>query len=168
MVLGGSLRDLWVKLAVGGVIIVVDDHRRATLSFAAQRFGIDVYPISMQATSIVAARRLLAVIRELQKGKATYLAPDGPDGPSHIPKEGILHIAQRSNSLILPGAAYTTTCYRRKRWDRYAIPLPFSRITAVLGEPIDLSEVSDTQKALAFLTQRLNEVEEAAEALHKQ
>ena len=168
MVLGGFIRELWSRVGVGGVLIIPDDHRRPTLSYSAKRLGLDVYPISMQATTMVAARRLLAVIRELQKGKVTYLAPDGPDGPSHVPKDGIAYIVRKSNAVILPGAAFTETCYRRRRWDRYMIPFPLSRITAVFGEPIDLSVINDQHQALALLTRRLNEVEETAKVFHKQ
>jgi lysophospholipid acyltransferase (LPLAT)-like uncharacterized protein len=150
------------------VAIVPDDHRGAVLSIAIRNAGADVFTISMEATSLVAARRLLALIRQLKQGKTLAMNPDGPDGPTHVPKEGVAYIARKSNSLLIPGAAFTTTCFHIPRWDRYVVPFPFSRITVVFGTPLDLTSEPDDDAARALLRDRLNEVELAAERFHRQ
>jgi lysophospholipid acyltransferase (LPLAT)-like uncharacterized protein len=148
------------------LVIVPDDHRGATLSVAIHREGGETFPISMDVASMVAARRLLALIREMKRGGTLFLNPDGPDGPAHSPKEGVVHIARKSSALLLPAAAFTTTCFRVPRWDRYVVPFPFSRITVVFCKPLDLSSEPDSARARSLVTDALNNAEMAAERLY--
>jgi 1-acyl-sn-glycerol-3-phosphate acyltransferase len=150
------------------VLVVPDDPRGAVLSVWARRLGAaSAFPISMEADSMVAARRLLALIRQMKQGKNLLLNPDGPDGPSHEPKGGVVFIARKAGALIVPAAAFTATGFRIPRWDRYVVPLPFSRITVVLEEPLEVSPKADLEGARMVLRERLNAVERAAEELYR-
>ena len=146
--------------------IVPDDSRGAALSVWMRRAGGTTFAISMEATSMVAGRRLLALIRQMKQGKYLCLNPDGPDGPTHEPKKGVVFIARKARALIVPAGAFTATGYRIPRWDLYTVPFPFSRITVVLGEPLELTAEMDAEQARLLVRDRLNEVEQAAEKLH--
>jgi lysophospholipid acyltransferase (LPLAT)-like uncharacterized protein len=148
------------------VFIVPDDPRGAVLSVWGDRRGVASFPISMNADSMVAARRLLALIREMRQGRVLYLNPDGPYGPSHEPKGGVVYIAGKAGATIIPTASYTSTGVRIPRWDRYTVPFPFSRISVVFGESLDISPDADPEHARALVRQRLNDVEQAAEDLY--
>ena len=148
------------------VFIVPDDPRGAVLSVWGQRRGIASFPISMKADSMVAARRFLALIRQMKQGRILYLNPDGPYGPSHEPKGGVVYIARKAGATIIPTAAFTSAGVRIPRWDRYAIPFPFSRISVVFGEPLEMPADADPEPARALVRQRLNDVEQAAEDLY--
>jgi lysophospholipid acyltransferase (LPLAT)-like uncharacterized protein len=150
-----------------GIVIVPDDSRGAVLSTWMRRAGGDTFAISMEATSMVAGRRLLALIRQMKQGKHLCLNPDGPDGPTHEPKKGVVFIARKTGALIVPTGAFTATGYRIPRWDRYTVPLPFSRIAVILGEPIELTTEMDPDQARLLVRDRLNEVEQAAEELYQ-
>lgn len=145
------------------VLVVPDDSRGAVLSVWARRLGATPFAISMEADSMVAARRLLALTRQMKQGKSLYLNPDGPDGPSHEPKEGVAFIARKARALIVPAGTFTTTGFSIPRWDRYVVPFPFSHITVVLGEPLEVLPEADLEQARAVVRERLNEVERAAE-----
>jgi len=147
------------------VLVVPDDPRGAVLSVWAQRLAATPFAISMDADSMVAARRLLALIRQMKRGRSLYLNPDGPDGPSHEPKRGVVFIARKAGALIVPAAAFTATGLRIPRWDRYVVPFPFSHITVVLGEALEVPAEADLEQAQAALRERLSEVERAAEEL---
>lgn len=149
------------------LLVVPDDPRGAVLSVWARRMEVTPFVISMQADSMVAARRLLALIRQMRQGKNLYLNPDGPDGPSHEPKQGVIFIARKAGALIVPAAAFTATGFRIPRWDRYVVPFPFSRITVVLGSPLELALEAEPDGARVALRQRLNEVERAAEEMYR-
>lgn len=149
------------------VLIVPDDSRGAVLSVWAQRFRASPFVISMEADSMVAARRLLVLIRQMKQGKNLLLNPDGPDGPSHEPKGGVVFIARKAGALIVPAAAFTATGFRIPRWDRYVVPLPFSRITVVLEEPLEVPPEADLEGARVALRERLNAVERTAEELYR-
>ncbi|HUV93236.1 MAG TPA: hypothetical protein VMX14_00210 [Anaerolineae bacterium] len=149
------------------VVVVPDDPRGEVLRVWVRRVGGRPFAISMKANSMVAARRLLSLIRQMKQGKSLYLNPDGPYGPTHEPKKGAVFIARKAGALIVAAGAYTATGFRIPRWDRYTVPLPFSRITVVLGEPMKVSPSTDLEVAQAALRERLNEVERAAEELYR-
>ncbi len=148
------------------VLIVPDDPRGAVLSVWAQQLGLAPFPISMNADSMVAARRLLALIRQMRQGRILYVNPDGPYGPSHEPKKGVVYIARKAGATIIPTASFTSTGVRIPRWDRYTVPFPFSRISVVFGEPLEVSPDADPERARALVRQCLNDVEQAAEDLY--
>jgi lysophospholipid acyltransferase (LPLAT)-like uncharacterized protein len=150
------------------VLVVPDDPRGAVLSVWARRLGATPFAVSMKADSMVAARRLLTLIRQMQQGKNLFLNPDGPYGPSRKPKGGVVFIARKAGALIVPAGAFTGTSIRLPRWDRYVIPFPFSRITIILGEPLEVHPEDDADQAGTMVRERLDEVERAAEALHCQ
>jgi hypothetical protein len=79
----------------------------------------------------------------------------------------VVFIARKAGALIVPAAAYTATGFRIPRWDRYVVPFPFSRITVVLGEPLDMSPEADLEGAQVVLRERLNAIERAAEELYR-
>jgi lysophospholipid acyltransferase (LPLAT)-like uncharacterized protein len=149
------------------VLIVPDDPRGAVLSIWARRLGAASFAISMEAESMVAARRLLALIRQLRERRKLYVNPDGPDGPTHEPKAGVIYIARKARAPIVPAAAFTATSLRIPRWDRYVVPLPFSRIVVFLGEAMEVSPDVDPEQARRMLRERLNEVERTAEARYR-
>jgi lysophospholipid acyltransferase (LPLAT)-like uncharacterized protein len=149
------------------VVIVPDDPRGAVLSVWMRRIGATPFAISMEATSMVAGRRLLALIRQMKQGRHLCINPDGPDGPTHEPKKGVVFVARKAGALIVPAGAFTATGYRIPRWDRYTVPFPFSRITIVLGEPLELTAEMDPERARLLVRERLNDVEREAEALYR-
>lgn len=74
--------------------------------------------------------------------------PDGPRGPRHKAKPGVLQLARTADVLLVP---VITGCSRRymfrRAWDRHRLPLPFSRVVCRFGEPIDLrANVSDSPR----------------------
>ena len=148
------------------VMIVPDDTRGATLMTWARRLGAEPFVISMKADSMVAARRVLELIRHMQTGMNLVINPDGPYGPSHEPKDGLSVIARKSRALIVPAAAYAGAAIRLPRWDRYAVPLPFSRIAVVMQEPFEVLG-DDPEHARATIRDRLNAAERAAEELYR-
>jgi lysophospholipid acyltransferase (LPLAT)-like uncharacterized protein len=74
---------------------------------------------------------------EVQKGHNAGLAVDGPLGPYRKVKHGALVLAGRTGNPIVPvGTASSWKIVLGKRWDRYTIPLPFTRTVIAVGEPI--------------------------------
>ncbi len=138
------------------VLIVVDDERSASLQAFADMMGVESFPVGMEDATMAGARHLLRLIRMLKSGKITYITPDGPDGPAGIPKPGIAFIAQRAEASIVPLGTYSRWSYRLQRWDRYALPLPFSRVAVAARPPILASRGDDRCQLLETLTRELN------------
>ncbi len=72
-----------------------------------------------------AGRMLIEVMRQ---GHDIGITPDGPRGPMYTVEPGVLVVTRRLGApMVLMGAAFTRA-WRLKSWDRFYIPVPFSRI----------------------------------------
>jgi lysophospholipid acyltransferase (LPLAT)-like uncharacterized protein len=76
----------------------------------------------------------------LQAGFSTWLLPDGPAGPPHVVKRGILHISAQSEVPIIPLQFEASRSIRTRSWDRKQFPFPFSTIQVRIRAPIYVSE----------------------------
>jgi lysophospholipid acyltransferase (LPLAT)-like uncharacterized protein len=77
-----------------------------------------------------------------QEGLSPAITPDGPRGPPHTFKPGAVLLAQLSQRPIIP-MAYAASRAWRIQWDRFVIPMPFARISIVVGEPVYISKGLD-------------------------
>jgi len=84
-----------------------------------------------------AQRATVEMIRALKRGIICAIMPDGPKGPRHVFKAGAITMAQKSGAYLLPFTFACSNAFRfRKSWDRFTLPLPFSKSAAIYGEPI--------------------------------
>ena len=83
------------------------------------------------------AAGLRAIVRKLASGNDAAFAVDGPRGPYGVPKTGALLAARAAHASLLPVASACRAAWVLDRaWDRFEIPLPFSRIAVVVGAPV--------------------------------
>ena len=82
------------------------------------------------------------------------ITPDGPRGPVHEFKPGAVMLSQITGKPILPVAVAASRTYTFKTWDRFELPLPFSRVAIVYGEPVKIARTSDAE-ALAALQRQM-------------
>jgi len=115
--------------------------------------------------SQVALDRMIA---EVRRGYDAALAVDGPLGPYHKVKHGALVLAQKTGKPIVPVAtASAWKLVSKKRWDRYTIPLPFTRAVILVGEPMSVPGDADParlEKLRQSLEDRLAELNAQAQA----
>ncbi|HSJ13693.1 MAG TPA: lysophospholipid acyltransferase family protein [Longimicrobiales bacterium] len=107
------------------------------------------------------------MVRHARAGRSLVLTPDGPRGPFHELKEGVLTAAQLSGLPIVPAAAGASRAWWFGRWDRFLVPQPFARIVVLFGAPIavprDASAAVLASKKQA-VTASLNALLEEADA----
>jgi lysophospholipid acyltransferase (LPLAT)-like uncharacterized protein len=109
------------------------------------------------------ARALSAVTRALRLGADAAFAVDGPKGPPGVPKPGAALAASKADALLLPIAtASSRALVLRRAWDRFEIPLPFSRVAVVVGAPVGSG---DRATVTAALQRALADARDGAEAL---
>jgi hypothetical protein len=79
---------------------------------------------------------LLEASRWLRNGYSLAITPDGPRGPAQKIQDGVLYLAQVTGCAIIPVSNYAHWKIRLKSWDRFQIPLPFTKCEFVVGNPI--------------------------------
>jgi lysophospholipid acyltransferase (LPLAT)-like uncharacterized protein len=146
------------------VAVVVGDARFDILSTLGERLHAGgAYAVDMQGNPMAAGRAVLRVIQAMKQGKQSVIAPDGPDGPPFVAKEGVSFLARKAEAMILPVGFWTRHGFHLNRWDRYLVPLPFARLHAVFGPPISVNETMDSADVLATVTEALHEVRTKAQ-----
>lgn len=82
-------------------------------------------------------RHALAPLREQlgDSGSVFAVALDGPLGPLHQPKRFLFRLAQGAGRpVVAVRVRYSAAVRLHRRWDRYAIPLPLSRVEVFVDE----------------------------------
>jgi lysophospholipid acyltransferase (LPLAT)-like uncharacterized protein len=148
------------------VALVPADQRGTTLGTWFRLLGMEPYPVGHYSKSLSQARGVVHLVRAIRRGASTFINPDGPDGPPHVVKPGVVYIAQKTGAQLLPGAAFTVTRCTLKRWDHYSVPLPFSRIAVVLGEPVPAPRDGDPEIIAQMLTEAMHQAAADAERLY--
>ncbi len=90
---------------------------------------------------------LLELTSWAERGYDLAITPDGPRGPRYVVQEGIMALAQVTGLPIIPASNAVPWKLQVKSWDRFQIPLPFSRCEMVLGKPVRVPrEASDAER----------------------
>jgi len=97
------------------------------------------------------SRRGPQALRELTTwAKRNYdlaITPDGPRGPRYVVQEGIIALAQLTGFPIIPVTFNLGWKISVKSWDRFQIPLPFSRCEMIFDEPMRIPrDTSETKR----------------------
>ncbi len=113
------------------------------------------------------ARALVEMIKAQRDDPAlnSSLAIDGSRGPRGIAQLGLITLAQKTGSLILPVAASTADCWVwKKSWDRSVIPKSRAAIRVSIGTPIEAPARLDADGTEALRMQ----MERTLIAMHQQ
>lgn len=102
-------------------------------------------------------RALLQAKRIMEKeNRMAVFTVDGPKGPRHKAKDGVIFLAQRAGARIVPLRAYP----ERKKvfdksWDRFVLPMPFTRCPVYIGEPMEVTTEKLTPEVMEREKRRL-------------
>ena len=90
------------------------------------------------SSSRAGARGLRAIVRAIVAGADAAFAVDGPRGPLGRAKPGAALAAALSGARLVPvAAAGRRVVVLDRSWDRFEIPLPFSRVAICVGAMLD-------------------------------
>lgn len=99
-------------------------------------------------------KALIQSIGAINKGFDIALTPDGPKGPRFSVANGVVTIAKKSNSKIVTFSYKASSYWEINSWDRFMIPKPFSKLTFISSEPIDIINL-DNESAKNYIQERL-------------
>jgi lysophospholipid acyltransferase (LPLAT)-like uncharacterized protein len=118
-----------------GIVVMVSESRDGEI--AARMLGHFGFEVVRGSYRRKGNRALIALINRMRRGRSVAITVDGPRGPRHAAKQGVVFLAGEVRAPIVPvatGAGHSWTLERS--WDKRAIPAPFSKGVIVYGEPI--------------------------------
>ncbi|MCL2144733.1 MAG: DUF374 domain-containing protein [Endomicrobia bacterium] len=140
----------------GNIVVMASKSKDGDLMAGLLRyFG---YRVVRGSSSRGGERGLIELIRHAKNGDKLAFAADGPRGPKHVLKPGIIYAAQKTGLPIIPISSSSKNRSILKSWDRLRVPFPFSKTAQILGDPIYVNPEDDIE------TKRL-EVEKATNRL---
>jgi len=129
---GDFVREKWPCAGLCAMISASRDG--AFLASLVEPFGVVAIRGS---TSRRGPQALLEATTWMEKNYSIAITPDGPRGPAYKVQEGVIHLAQVTGRPIIPMSNYTRhKITLRRSWDKFQIPLPFSRCEMRFGRPL--------------------------------
>ena len=132
-----------------GAVVLVSEH--ADGEYIARVLDAQGFRTARGSSTRGGARGLRGLVKAAREGRDLAVTPDGPRGPRHTFKEGVLVAAQLTGHPVVPIGVAAHPAWRLDSWDRFMIPKPFSRIHAAYGDPVPVPRDADesNRKALA-------------------
>ncbi|CCO24633.1 lysophospholipid acyltransferase family protein [Maridesulfovibrio hydrothermalis] len=154
-----SLIGVGVRKKLPLVTMASDSKDGQIITDILERLDYEVARGSSTRGGLKAMLGIARVMRE--KGKIGVITMDGPKGPRHKIKPGILAIAQKAGAPIIPMRAYPSNPFVfKKSWDRFELPKPFYSCKICLGEPFIVTDHKLDQEYLRSEALRLENIME--------
>jgi hypothetical protein len=130
------------------MVIMISRHRDGEfIARTMQRFGHGVVRGSSTQGAMAA---LKALVRHLRQGGDAGVTPDGPRGPRAVVQPGTLQAAKLAGVPIVPVSFGASRAWSMASWDRFLVPMPFSRGTFFYGEPLIVPRNADGEQMEAL------------------
>ncbi len=71
-----------------------------------------------------------------RRGYSCGIIADGSRGPARVAQSGPLYLARETQAPLVPLVVASRRKITFNTWDRFELPLPFSRIAVLVGEPL--------------------------------
>jgi len=124
-----------------GICIQVSRHGDGEIIARATRaYGIRAARGSASRGGIGSAREMIEAYRE---GYDLAIAVDGPRGPRQRAKPGAIRLAQVTGARLFPVACAPRRGHVFGSWDRFVLPLPFTRVYYTGGAPLAVARDAD-------------------------
>ncbi len=106
-----------------------------------------------------------ALLRAAREKIDLAITPDGPKGPRHQLKEGVVQLARLSARPVIPLAFVCSRGHRFASWDRFLLPYPFCRSIFAYGAPVRFATGESETIFQSRLQQAMEENERQARRL---
>lgn len=148
-------------------VALISQHRDAdTIEAMLKAAGMGAIRGSTSRGGASAVKKLLTEA----EGKHIVITPDGPRGPHHKMKAGIVFLASHSGRPVVP-TAFTASRYWELKgsWTNILIPKPFCKIYFLIGHPIHIPE-NLSREELKYYTElvqeKMDELERKTKLVH--
>ncbi|WP_298067845.1 lysophospholipid acyltransferase family protein [uncultured Mailhella sp.] len=126
-----SLIPVSRQLKVVAIVSPSSDGAVLTRILASKNVG------AVHGSSTRGGVRALLTLAHMMKKELIHacITLDGPLGPRHKAKEGALFLANRTGAHILPVRIFVKHHFHLPTWDKFQVPLPFSKVVIRFGTP---------------------------------
>lgn len=116
------------------IVTVVSKSRDGEyLARLLQSLGLKTARGSSSRGGLEALRQAARLMRE--QGYNGCITVDGPRGPRHQVKPGAIALAHRTPAHVVAVRLFPQRAFTFSSWDRFQLPLPFSRVHIVFDQP---------------------------------
>lgn len=165
------LHAIWHQRMVGGILA----HRGlGYVTMASKSQDGEIIATFLNYWGFVPARgssskggdlAVLEFLEALKGAPGGALTPDGPRGPARKCKRGILKLAEQGDALVLPSSSSSSRPMFLNSWDRFLVPMPFSKCVVVFGKPLERAPGETEDALLARLDAAIDDVTSEADRL---
>jgi len=140
----GAIFLVWFFRRLKPMIMFSRSNDGELIAGFAEKLGV----IPVRGSSSRGGGQALRTMVKFLGGDGSRLAAtvlDGPRGPRFVAKKGLLFLARIGNAPLVPVAVSAWPAITlKKSWDRTMIPLPFSRVIVMIGNPIHIPSDIDS------------------------
>jgi hypothetical protein len=111
-----------------------------------QRFG---YGASRGSSTRGAVGAVVEMVKLMRMGSPTAFTIDGPKGPRHVAKMGAVLLSKKTGHPILPFTITPARYWAANSWDRFQVPMPFTRARVIIAPPIFVPADADDDELVA-------------------
>jgi lysophospholipid acyltransferase (LPLAT)-like uncharacterized protein len=127
------------------------------------------FAIARGSASRSGARGLIGLMKLVRQGYHATVAVDGPKGPIYKAKPGAVYLAKKTgHPVVFMVSSASPARVLDKAWDRFLMPLPFSRAAVIYDGPHylddDMSEEAIDRDS-RMLEEKLLELNEKADEM---
>ena len=146
--------------STGLVALISASHDGGVLARALRYFNVEAVRGS---SSRRGPQALLELTTWTDRDYSIAITPDGPRGPRYVVQDGALALAQVSGLPILPVAPVLRWKFCLKSWDRFQVPLPFSRCEIRVGLPVKVPREATDEERRALKAQLQERMQQLTE-----
>lgn len=106
---------------------------------------------------------LQEMIERVREGHPAALTVDGPKGPPRVVQPGILRLVRETGAWVLPISGASSRPRFVRSWDRYLVPMPFSRNVVTYGAPFEVPDAQPDAEALRRIGEAVDAATRAAD-----
>jgi len=137
------------------VVIISKSQDGDLIADVCQKLG---YLTARGSTSSGGSSALRNMIAQSRKYSLAF-TPDGPKGPACKIKEGMVYLAKLTGLPIVLISARVGHEIVFNSWDRFRLPLPFSRIEVIYDSPQYIAKDADILESVALMEERMKNLE---------
>jgi lysophospholipid acyltransferase (LPLAT)-like uncharacterized protein len=137
----GRMLPVWYVFRRSGSTALTSASKDGDLLATLLRdWGFDV----VRGSSSRGGAEALQAMVDHARARPVLVTPDGPRGPACQAKAGAVVAAQRADVPVIPiGVTIDSAKIFARSWDAFALPLPWSRVTVHVGQPINIDAEAD-------------------------